>query len=1000
MKLKSILLGVTILAIAATDLPAQTLQTICSFNDTNGATPLAALTMGNDGSFYGTTWQGGILNVGCSSCGSGGYIGDGTVFRVTKNGTLTTLFPFTYPNGVFPEASLTLGSDGNFYGTTSQGGGLNDGTIFQVMANGTFTKLADTGIGIGIVWEYFARASLTFGSDGNLYGTTYAGGSFGYGTVFKVTTNGALTTLVSFNRTNGSVPLASLTLGGDGNFYGTTYGGGNTSLNYGNGWGTVFKVTTNGALTTLVSFSNTNGANPQTALTLGSDGNFYGTTYEGGNTNLNNGNGWGTVFKVTTNGALTTLASFSNTNGANPQAALTLGNDNIFYSTTAYGGLANSTYPNGMGTVFKVTTNGVLTTLVLFNGTNGYEPYAGLTLGDDGNLYGTTVYGGLTNSTYPNGMGTIFRLNLVPSAPIIATQPQSQTFQAGSNVSFVVTASGYPSPNYQWQFNGQNIFNATNATLILNSVTASNDGGYSVVVWNTYGFATSTTASLAVLTDGANGNTPVQLTPTSVPSKSSGATKLVLVTHGWEPGLTEPASPQWVSDMCNDIQANVSSDWQVVPYFWVDSAWTLEPQKALNNAQIIGAQLGQQIAGMGFQQVHLIAHSAGSGLIQAIADQLKSSPNPPQVQLTFLDPYLGIFLQEQNNYGNNADWSDCYFVEDGTGGFTGSYLNHAFNVDVSWVDPAHTAAPYIGLGGGEVALSSHGYPIDFYLGSITGGNSSCSSAYGFSLSQEMEGVFWFNNQANYPVGTGRFLPCSPPDAIKNPNPGIAGLESGIAGIPTDISAAAHAVGDATKSIINGAGFELNSIWSSLPLVKTGGVQPADNTANTPAWLAVGVSVTNTINFVQFDSAFTDTNSAQGLLTVYWNTNQIGMVDERVAATNSQTYRFELPGTVSGGLYTLSFRLDSFNNSSSIAVTNVATGFVGVAQPITLAISITNGTPLLQLTAATNFTYLIQSSTNLVDWTPTALLLNTNGTAQFTDSAVTNSSARYYRATLP
>jgi hypothetical protein len=163
---------------------------------------------------------------------------------------------------------------------------------------------------------------------------------------------------------------------------------------------------------------------------------------------------------------------------------------------------------------------------------------------------------------------------------------------------------------------------------------------------------------------------------------------------------------------------------------------------------------------------------------------------------------------------------------------------------------------------------------------------------------------------------------------------------------------------------------------------------------------VGVSITNAVNFIQFDAAFTDTNSAQGLLTVYWNTNQIGMVDERVAETNLQTYRFELPGRVSGGLYTLSFRLDSFDNSSSVAVTNVATGFVGVSQPITLGISITNGTPLLQLTAATNFTYLIQSSTNLVDWTPTALLLNTNGTAQFMDSAVTNSGARFYRAVLP
>jgi hypothetical protein len=208
--------------------------------------------------------------------------------------------------------------------------------------------------------------------------------------------------------------------------------------------------------------------------------------------------------------------------------------------------------------------------------------------------------------------------------------------------------------------------------------------------------------------------------------------------------------------------------------------------------------------------------------------------------------------------------------------------------------------------------------------------------------------------------------------------------------------------DFGSSLAGDAGFLLNSIRSSLPLVQSGGVRPMGGpvSTNTPAWLALGVTVTNAVNFVQFDAGFTDTNAAQGLLTVYWNTNQVGMVDERVANTNLQTYRFTLPNIVSSGLYTLSFRLDSFDNSSSIAVTNVATGFVGVTNPITLGISFTNSRPMLQLTAATNFNYLVQSSTNLVDWTPTALLLNTNGTAQFIDSAVTNFGARFYRVTMP
>ena len=164
---------------------------------------------------------------------------------------------------------------------------------------------------------------------------------------------------------------------------------------------------------------------------------------------------------------------------------------------------------------------------------------------------------------------------------------------------------------------------------------------------------------------------------------------------------------------------------------------------------------------------------------------------------------------------------------------------------------------------------------------------------------------------------------------------------------------------------------------------------------------MGVAVTNAVNFVQFDAGFTSTDEAEGLLTVFWNTNQIGMVDERVASPGLQTYRFTLPSTVASGIYTLSFRLDSFENSSSIAVTNVATGFVGVTQPITLGVSLdTNGAPILQLTGASGFNYLVQSSTNLVNWTPAALLLNTNGTVLFADPAATNSGARFYRALMP
>jgi uncharacterized repeat protein (TIGR03803 family) len=229
---------------------------------------------------------------------------------------------------------------------------------------------------------------LTLGTDGNFYGATIEGGKGGSGTLFKVTTNGALTTIYTFSpsgyngsgtgstdtNADGTNPFANLTLGADGNFYGTTHAGGKT------GGGTVFQVTTNGALTTLHTFSagreiygfpeiytNSDGAYPWGALAPGPNGAFYGTTTGGG------ASGAGTVFEITTNGAFTSLLIFTNGNGANPGGTLFLTNS-VFYGTTGAGG------SSGNGTVFAVTTNGVLTTLYNFALDNGAGPYGGLTM--------------------------------------------------------------------------------------------------------------------------------------------------------------------------------------------------------------------------------------------------------------------------------------------------------------------------------------------------------------------------------------------------------------------------------------------------------------------------------------------------------------------------------------------------------------------------------------------------------------------------------------------
>jgi uncharacterized repeat protein (TIGR03803 family) len=345
-------------------------EVLVSFNGTNGANPEAALTQDSDGNFYGTTECGGRFGY------SGGGIGYGTVFQVTTNGTLTTLVSFDGTNGAYPQAVLTLGGDGNFYG-------LAAGSAFRVTTNGVLTTLVTLGEN---------PPGLTLGSDGNFYGTTQSGN----GAVFRVTTNGVLATFVSFDGTTNGASPGGLTLDDDGNFYGTT-----TYGSHGLVFGTVFEVTTNGVLTTLYHGVNDDLYEPND-LTTGSDGNFYGTTYRGGIY------GAGTVFRVTTNGVFTTLHSFGedtddwgNLLWAYPHARLAKGSDGNFYGTTS--GFDGFSYHDG-GTVFQITTNGVLTTLVRFGeGGVGY-PWAGLTSGSDGSFYGTAASGGAF------GKGVIYRL--------------------------------------------------------------------------------------------------------------------------------------------------------------------------------------------------------------------------------------------------------------------------------------------------------------------------------------------------------------------------------------------------------------------------------------------------------------------------------------------------------------------------------------------------------------------------------------------------------------
>jgi uncharacterized repeat protein (TIGR03803 family) len=353
---------------------------------TDGTGSYAALIQGSDGNFYGTTETGGAK-------------GNGIVFRVTPSGVETVLYSFTggTTDGSYPDAAVIQGSDGNFYGTTPSGGPSN---------SGTFIKITPGGIE-GVVYAFSSDSEgqnpsgLIQGGDGSFYGTTNQGGTNGAGTVFKITPGGVETLLYSFagGTTDGSNPSAALVQGSDGTFYGTTRYGGASNI------GTVFKVTAAGVETVLHSFAGpTDGSYPAAALIQGNDGNFYGTTATGG------ASGNGTVFKITSAGIETVLYSFTgaSTDGSAPSAALIQGSDGNFYGTTANGG------PSIAGTVFKITPAGVETQLYSFTGgtSDGGTPNSALIQGSDGNFYGTTTYGGTADSgtafkITPTGVETV-----------------------------------------------------------------------------------------------------------------------------------------------------------------------------------------------------------------------------------------------------------------------------------------------------------------------------------------------------------------------------------------------------------------------------------------------------------------------------------------------------------------------------------------------------------------------------------------------------------------
>ncbi|HLY20729.1 MAG TPA: choice-of-anchor tandem repeat GloVer-containing protein [Bryobacteraceae bacterium] len=408
-------------AATAISLPAQTFTTLFSFDgneigSTDGYDPyFGALVQATNGDFYGTTIGG----------GTGGW---GTLFKITPSGVLTTLYNFCYPtcavSGGMPWAGLLQARNGDLYGTTPSGGengvcpGLGCGTVYKITPGGSLTTLYTFCSQSGCTDGSGPNGGLVQATNGDLYGMSRGGGANNGGTVFKITSSGTLTTLYSFcsqsGCTDGSGPYAGLIQATDGNLYGTTESGGSS-----NGYGTVFKITPGGSLTTLYTFCSqsgcTDGAVPFSGLVQATNREFYGTTLEGG---ANNG---GTVYKITSSGTLTTLYSFCSqsgcTDGSGPYAGLIQATDGNLYGTTNHGGA------NGDGTVFKITPGGTLTTLYSFCSQTGCTDGSGLITGlvqaTNGKFYGTTQAGGAHQNS-----GTIFSLS-VGLGPFVETQTTS-----------------------------------------------------------------------------------------------------------------------------------------------------------------------------------------------------------------------------------------------------------------------------------------------------------------------------------------------------------------------------------------------------------------------------------------------------------------------------------------------------------------------------------------------------------------------------------------------
>ncbi len=440
-KLLARLFALAVLTLIAGSLHAQTLSVLYNFgttaNDPTSFLSPGTLAQGADGNIYTTSQSGGIF--------SPDYFREGTVFSMSATGALSLTYtfeagPVLVPNGGSPYSGLTLGTDGDFYGTTP-GGGVIDGanafgTVFKIDPQGNLTTLYVFTGGRDGANPFAAPVE---GTDGNFYGTTTCGGiqtctgGEAGGTVYQLTPTGSLTTLYRFDCSVGCSSYAPLVQGTSGDFYGTTTFGGIDNN------GSIFKISSLEVFKTLYQFDGTHGASPLAPLIQASNGDFYGTTELGG------ANAYGAVFKMTPAGKLTVLHSFAGngTDGCHPVAGLVQATDGNLYGVTECGG----TY--AYGTIFSISPTGAAySTLYSFDGTTGLIPEVTLLQHTNGLLYG------LTNGGGPFDFGVFYSFDVVGLKPSVKLIPTTggvgapvgvfgQGFTGATKVSFAGVAATF-----------------------------------------------------------------------------------------------------------------------------------------------------------------------------------------------------------------------------------------------------------------------------------------------------------------------------------------------------------------------------------------------------------------------------------------------------------------------------------------------------------------------------------------------------------------------------